>query len=212
MYFGLPAKHFLIYLLVMDKIINKVLREYIKDDVVLRRVGSVDPIYFKILEEDKKKSKIEIPIQARPILDGYLRKINPFYGTYQDKNKGTEGRIKFNIKYDTHYLERLFRLSDPEYQEGGKFYNSRIMNPKYLEGFDFIKNAADKFAQQIYLRNIDDGDIVEATAVSDGKLYSVIVKMNEFKDREPSYTLYLKTQIKGVPFFGKKHQKRIRLN
>ena len=82
----------------MEKIINKILREYSNDDIILRRVGFVDPLYFKIIEEDSKKHKIEIPIQAKPILDGYLRKINPFYGTYIDKRTNKEGKIKFNIK------------------------------------------------------------------------------------------------------------------
>ena len=195
----------------MEKIINKILREYSNDDIILRRVGFVDPLYFKIIEEDSKKHKIEIPIQAKPILDGYLRKINPFYGTYIDKRTNKEGKIKFNIKYGTHFLDRLFRLSDPDYQEGGKFYNPRIVDPKYLEGFDFIRKAADKFAQQIFLGNLKDGDVAEGTALSDGKLYSVIIKMNQYRDREPSYTLYLKSQIKGVPFYGKKNQKTIKL-
>lgn len=212
MRFKLSAKCFLVYLLNMESLIKSILKEYSKDDVVLKRVGFVDQLYFKILEEDNKKKKIQIPPQAKPILDRYLSKINPFYGTYQDKKNDKEGKIKFNIKYDTHYLERLFRLSDPEYQEGGKFFNNRIVNPQYYEGIDFVRNAADKFAQQIFLGNLGDGDIVEATAMSDGKLYSVIIKMNQFRDKEPTYTLYLKTQIKGTPFFGKKHQKKIRLN
>lgn len=212
MRFKLSAKCFSLYLLNMEHLIKKIIKEYSKDDVILRRVGSVDPLYFKIVEENKKKTKIPIPPQAKPILDRYISKINPFYGTYKDTKNNKEGQIKFNIKYDTHYLERLFRLSDPEYQEGGKFFNNRITNPQYYEGIDFVRKAADKFAQQIFLGNLGDGDIVEGTAMSDGKLYSVIIKMNEFKDKEPTYTLYLKTQIKGAPFFGKKHQKKIRLN
>ena len=184
----------------MELLIKKLLREFVEHKTTFRVVGN----FTDLIKED-----IETNI-SNEIISRRLRRINPFIGNFTDKRTGKDKSVEFIINPKPHYIKRTFRLSDPEYKEKGKRYDPNISNPSPLEGIDLIYNNRNKLAEQILIGRIKDGDVVEISS-ADGSNYHIIVKFDKQYGNSPRYVLTLVTQIKGVEFYGKKSQSKLRL-
>jgi hypothetical protein len=187
----------------MDKLIRKIIKEFVNSKVSFEVIGNIS----NLINEDINPIDLNI---AKSVTSARLKKINPFQGNFTNKRTGKSQSVNFKISPTIHYIERKFRLSDPEYKEGGRLYNPKIVDPDYLEGIDLIYNNRDKLAEQIMIGRIKDGDLVEITA-ADGSNYHMFVKFeNHYADMK-DFELILVTQIKGTEFLGKRYDAKIRL-
>ena len=184
----------------MEVLIKKLLREFVENKTTFRVIGK----FTDLIKED-----IETNI-SNEIISRRLRRINPFIGNFTDKRTEKDKSVEFIINPKPHYIKRTFRLSDPEYNETGKRYDPNISNPSPLEGIDLIYNNRDKLAEQILIGRIKDGDIIEISS-ADGSNYHMIVRFDIEYNKPPRYQLTLITQIKGVEFYGKKYNSKLRL-
>lgn len=187
----------------MENLIKRVLREFVESEVKFNVIGNIN----NLITEDINPINLNI---AKEVISRNLRRINPFQGNFIDKKTGKSKIVNFTISPTKHYIERLFRLSEPEYQVNGKSFDPKIVNPEYLEGIDLLYSNRDKLAEQILIGRIKDGDVVQITA-ADGSNYHMIVKFfSQHSDLE-NFNLILFTQIKGVEFFDKKYNNKLRL-
>jgi hypothetical protein len=193
----------------MKDLIRQILREYVEPKTIIRVVGNVGN---NINESSKSQIKPEIPKEIYSLINDRVKGINPFYGEFIDKKTGELNKVEFFIQPTKHYIDRLFRTSDPEHQPGGKKYNPKIVNPSPLEGIEMLINNKDRLAEEILTKRIKDRDEVEVIAIDGSKLNLIVVfdYINKIKNI-PKYTLHLKNQIKGDRFFQKKNQKNLKL-
>ena len=187
----------------MDKLIRKIIKEFVNSKVSFEVIGNVG----NLINEDINPVDLNI---ANEVISRKLKRINPFTGSFIDKKTGKNKVVNFIISPTKHYIERLFRLSEPEYQLNGKSFDPKIVNPEYLEGIDLLYNNRDKLAEQILIGRIKDGDVVQITA-ADGSNYHMIVKFYSQHSDLENFKLILFTQIKGVEFFDKKYVNKLRL-
>jgi len=187
----------------MEKLIKMLLKEFVESKTTIRVIGSVNDLI------NEQINPVEFNI-SKEIISRRLKRISPFVGNFTDKRTGQDKSVEFTINPKPHFLNRLHRLSDPEYKETGKHYDPKISNPSPLEGIDLIYNNRNKLAEQILIGRIKDGDIVEVSS-ADGSNYHMIVKFDKQYGKAPRYELTLVTQIKGVEFYGKKSQSKLRL-
>jgi hypothetical protein len=187
----------------MEKLIRKLLKEFVDSKTTIRVIGSVNDLISEHIDP------VELNI-SREIVNRRLKRISPFIGNFRDKRTGQDKTVEFLINPKNHFVNRLHRLSDPEYKEKGKHYDPKITNPSPLEGIDLIYNNRNKLAEQILIGRIKDGDVVEISS-ADGSNYHIIVKFDKQYGNSPRYVLTLVTQIKGVEFYGKKSQSKLRL-
>ena len=188
----------------MEYLIKRVLKEFVESKITFKVIGNVKDII------NEQINPVEFNI-SKEIISRKLRRINPFVGNFKDKKTGKDKVVEFTINPKAHFLNRLFRLSDPEYKESGKHYDPKLSNPSPLEGIDLIYNNRNKLAEQISIGRIKDGDVIEVTS-SDGSNYHMIVKFDKQYGGSPRYELTLVTQIKGADFYGKKYQSKLRLH
>ena len=187
----------------MEYLIKRVLKEFVESKITFKVIGTYDGI----LNEEISSQDLNL---GREIITRRLNRINPFVGNFTDKRTGKERNVEFKIIPSKHFIKRLFRTSEPEYSVGGNHYDPKISNPDPLEGIELIYNNRDKLAEQILIGRIKDKDVVEITS-ADGSNYHMIVNFDENFSDSSKYTLYLVTQIKGVDFYDKKYQKKLRL-
>jgi len=187
----------------MEVLIRQILREFVDNKIEIKVVGNVSDLL------NEQINPVDFNI-AKEIISRRLRRISPFVGNFTDKRTGQDKSVEFVINPKPHYLNRTFRLSDPEYKEKGKHYDPKLLNPSPLEGIDLIYNNRDKIAEQILIGRIKDNDIVEVSS-ADGSNYHMIVKFDKQYGKNPRYELTLVTQIKGAPFYGKKSQSKLKL-
>lgn len=184
----------------MRDLIKKILKEY-KDETTanFRVIGNIKDL----ISESIPKEEFD---KLNSISRRYLRNVNPFTGVFNDKRTDEDIEVTFNIILTKHYIDRLKRLSDPEYQEGSKKFNPNIMDPDLFEGIDLLVSNADELAKLVVTKRIQDNDIVEFST-RDGSNYHMIVKFDQRSLTDLSFHLILKTQIKGVNFYNKQGQK-----
>jgi hypothetical protein len=187
----------------MEVLIRQILREFVDNKVEIKVIGNVSDLL------NEQINPVDFNI-TKEIISRRLRRINPFVGNFKDKRTGDDKIVGFVINPKPHYLNRTFRLSDPEYKETGKHYDPKLSNPGPLEGIDLIYNNRDKIAEQILIGRIKDNDIVEVSS-ADGSNYHMIVKFDKQYGKNPRYELTLVTQIKGAQFYGKKSQSKLKL-
>ena len=187
----------------MEYFIKRILKEFVDSKTTIRVIGSVNDIINEQIDP------IELNI-SKEIIDRRLKRINPFIGNFTDKRTGQNKTVEFFINPKTHFINRLFRLSEPEYKENGNHYDPKLSNPSPLDGIDLIYNNKNKLAEQILIGRIKDGDIVEITS-ADGSNYHMIVSFDKQYGKIPRYSLSLVTQIKGAECYGKKYQHKLRL-
>lgn len=184
----------------MRDLIKKILKEYKKDNnIEFRVIGNTK----NLLSESISQEEFD---KLNSISRRYLRNVNPFTGVFNDKRTDEDIEVTFNIILTKHYIDRLKRLSDPEYQEGSKKFNPNIMDPDLFEGIDLLVSNADELAKLVVTKRIQDNDVVEFST-RDGSNYHMIVKFDQRSLTDLSFHLILKTQIKGVNFYNKQGQK-----
>jgi hypothetical protein len=213
----------------MKELIRQILKEYTEPKVTFKVIGNIyntineaakysnfrpgEQIFKPSFEKPTSHFKPEIPREIFNLINDEIKQTNPFFGHFIDKHTGEKKRAEFHIIPTKHYIDRLYRLNDPNYQIGGKNYNPKLSNPSPLEGIDMIVNNRDRLSQEILTKRIKDGDEVEVSSI-DGSKLNLIVKFdhkNTFKN-VPVYLLHLKTQIKGDGFYDKKNQKQIKVH
>jgi|688.fasta_scaffold882393_2 hypothetical protein len=212
----------------MKDLIKQILREYTEPTVTFKVVGNVgnnineaakfgnfstgEKIYKPSYEKSKSEFKPEVPKEVYDLINTEIKQVNPFFGHFVDKYTGEKKRIEFNLATTKHYIDRLYRLSDPEFQPGGKKFNPKLVTPTPLEGIDMIVNNRDKLTQEIVTKRIKDRDEVEISSI-DGSRLNVIVIFDYKKTTKnvPVYTIHLKNQIKGDKFYDKRWQKQLKV-
>lgn len=187
----------------MEHLIKRLLREFAEEELTFKVIGNISNIISEQI------NPIDLNI-SKEIVNRRLKRISPFVGNFTDKRTGQDKTVEFLVNPKNHFVNRLHRLSDPEYKEKGKHYNPKITNPSPLEGIDLIYNNRNKLAEQILIGRIKDGDVVEISS-ADGSNYHMIVEFDKQYGNSPRYVLTLVTQIKGVDFYGKKSQSKLRL-
>jgi hypothetical protein len=187
----------------MEHLIKRLLREFAEEELTFKVIGNISNIISEQIDP------IELNI-SKEIINRRLQRISPFVGEFKDKRTGQDKTVEFIINPKNHFVNRLHRLSDPEYKEKGKHYDPKLSNPSPLEGIDLIYNNRNKLAEQILIGRIKDGDVVEISS-ADGSNYHMIVSFDKQYGKTPRYVLTLVTQIKGAEFYGKKYQHKLRL-
>jgi len=187
----------------MEKLIKKLLKEFVESKITIRVIGSVNDLI------NEQINPVELNI-SKEIIYRRLKRISPFIGNFKDKRTGEDKTVEFTINPKVHYVDRLYRLSDPAYKVGGKQYNPKIVNPSTLEGIDLIYNNRNKLAEQILIGRIKDGDVVEVTT-ADGSNYHMIISFDKQYGKNQRYELTFISQIKGAEFYGKKYNLKLKL-
>ena len=187
----------------MEKLIRKIIKEFVNSKVSFEVIGNVG----NLVNEDINPIDLNI---ANEVISRKLKRINPFTGSFIDKRTGKNRVVNFIISASSHFIERKFRLSEPEYQEGGKLYNPKIVEPDYLEGINLIYDNRDKIAEQILTGRIKDGDLVKITS-ADGSNYHMIVKFNSHYSDMENFEIILITQIKGVDLLSRRFNNKLNL-
>lgn len=193
----------------MRDLIKKVIKEYVEPKVIFRVVGNVG----KYINESNSKFNPQIPREIYSLINDKVKEVNPFYGFFTDKKTGEEKKVEFKINVTKHYIDRIFRLSDPEHQLGGKKYNPKIVNPNPLEGVDLLIINKDRLAEEILTKRIKDGDEVEVIDVDGSKFSMIVIFDDDSRNKNIlKYTLHLKNQMKGDTFYKRRNQKTLKLH
>jgi len=191
----------------MRDLIRKILLEYTYtpeiEIIVLDSILSESEL--KLITESE--ATVNVPTNIKSEVENYLNVINKtnqgFYAKAINSNTNTEVKKKFFIEPTKHYLQRLFRTKEPDYKPGGDNYNPNIVDPETFEGIDLVYDAKDKLLRYHFSNqpksHILGKNILIRTYVNK-KPMSVILKVIENVFLKKSYTLVLKTQIKGIDF------------
>lgn len=195
----------------MKDLIRQILREYTKPKVTIRVVGWYNGNVKDTLINENYNWKVnpEECEQSWNFLINYLRTVNPIKESFiklNKKNPTGKGELiegLMRIVLTRHYVERLFRLDDPNYTPGANGNKKNLIkNPNLTEGIDLIKNNSDEIFKKIMLtsENLRNKLILEIKSINDGVLYNVVVDVEDKSVSENIFNLKLITQIKGVNF------------
>jgi len=190
----------------MKELIKQILREYTGPKVLVKVVGTYNGnINEYLLKEQVNNNQV---IQSKNRINNILSQINPFKSCYVDTRTNNERCGLLKIELTNHWVERLFRLDDVNYAEGGRYHSNRIQNPELLEGIDLILNNKKKIIKTILSlpSNRRNNLVLEIKNQDSKNVYNMIVSVEEGKPKEP-IKLVLITQIKGVNFLNYHNKK-----
>ena len=155
----------------MKNLIRKILKEFIKNDLVVLEEVFFPNGFIKLITEGiahynvpsniktKLKNKLKTYFNWPPhtkkhydkeswcSVDIKLRKL-------KDEDSEESSGVSFGcnrvieIKLSTHWMQRLFRTLEKDYTTGGKNYNPKIKDPGLYEGIDLFfeeKNKINSF-------------------------------------------------------------------
>jgi hypothetical protein len=192
----------------MKELIRQILREYTEPKVRIRIVGWYNGNTQDTLINENYKWKVNPNgcQQSWNFLINYLRSVNPIKESFIHNSKKTglkkvEGSMR--IILTRHYVERLYRLDDPEYIPGtNQNEKNLIKNPELTEGIDLIIKNSNQIFTKIMLTpdNLKHKLILEIKSNNSGVLYNVIVNVDDESVSNNEFKLTLITQIKGVNF------------
>jgi hypothetical protein len=198
----------------MKDLIRQKLKEYIESRITITEISPDSPIIKNILIEqninfyDENNNIVNIG-EVRNELTSYFKshynhpssKPDGFCGEY--KNNSDSCNKKFIIDSNgitIHFVERIYRLSHPDYQIGGINYNPLILNPGKYEGIDFffnnIKNLIEKINKTNEIGWVNSGDKKFYMFTKKDIDFSIIIQILKVK---PKYEVKFISQIKGVP-------------
>ena len=196
----------------MKNLIKNILNEYFNEkNIILREINLPDRIFNLLITEGT--ATVKIPEGLESSLKKYISKKFNWPPTVDSKwcsdikekiNK--DGRLVkscnkiFEIELTNHWLKRLFRKNEPEYQKGGKFQNKKFENPKKTEGIDLFFNSSKKindFIDNSHNWQVNDSKLILLTDLSNK--YQVIIELK--KEKRSNYIARFITQIKGEKFF-----------
>jgi hypothetical protein len=212
----------------MKELIRQILREYVEPKVTIYKISEDSPILKNILTENKNNKNIFYDIEGNVVNIQSVKRelVNYFHSHYNSpSNNPTYFCGKFNDKKDKclfkfrlnnehsikdHFVERLYRLSHPDYQVDGVNYNEFLINPSKFEGinlfFDNINNIIEKiktlntpiksrpgwekmFNKSFYMINLDN-------------LFSIIFELNKDYSVDKMYNVIFITQLKGDEMYN----------
>jgi hypothetical protein len=200
----------------MKDLIRQILREYTEPKVSIREISSNSPLLKKMLLEqdnniifyDENNNIVNIGNVKTELIKYFKSKYNHpksspdgFCGEFN--NKGS-CKKKFTLNeldgITPHFVERIYRLSHPDYQIGGIHYNPNIMNPGKFEGLDFFFDNIDSLMLKIDTTNTD----YDWAQRSNKKFYMFTNKDIDFSiiiqiyKNKPVYEVKFISQLKGV--------------
>jgi len=198
----------------MKDLIRQKLKEYIESRITITEISPDSPIIKNILIEqninfyDENNNIVNIG-EVRNELTSYFKshynhpssKPDGFCGEYKNNNDSCNKKfIIDNNGITIHFVERIYRLSHPDYQIGGINYNPLILNPGKYEGIDFffnnIKNLIEKINKTNEIGWVNSGDKKFYMFTKKDIDFSIIIQIQKVK---PKYDVKFISQIKGVP-------------
>jgi hypothetical protein len=111
----------------------------------------------------------------------------------------------FSIQVTDHWIQRLFRVNEPDYKSG-KYKDIKIKNPSKTEGIDLLFNSKNKIND--FIDNSVSWSQPEKKYIllRQGD-YSTILLIS--KESKGTYNIMLITQIKGAKFHDTPELKKI---
>jgi hypothetical protein len=173
----------------MRDLIRKILLEYLNPELLL-----------------EGKATVVVPQKINIEIDNYLDKLNGFgrglHGFFYDRNLKVKRR-NFIVEDTIHFRQRLFRLSEPEYQPNGDLYDPRIVNPSTLEGLKLLKNNINYISEMLRDGIIKPNNTYINFYTRESEPYSMMVFFSKSISSPKIINIRLITQIKGVKFSNK---------
>jgi len=212
----------------MKNLIRKVLREYTEPKVTIYQISEDSPILKNILNEqgsskngfyDDEGKKININSVKRELVQYFklhynLPSNNPSYFCGKFNIKSDKCLIKFRLENENsirdHFVERIYRLSQPDYQIDGKMYNKSLVDPSKFEGIDLFFDNTDNIISKIEEANtpIKGRAPWEKTRnksfymIKLDNLFSIIFELNKDSRENNMYNVIFVTQLKGDEMFN----------
>jgi hypothetical protein len=212
----------------MKNLIRKVLREYTEPKVTIYQISEDSPILKNILNEqgsskngfyDDEGNKININSVKRELAQYFklhynLPSNNPSYFCGKFNIKSDKCLIKFRLENEhsirDHFVERIYRLSQPDYQIDGKMYNKSLVDPSKFEGINLFFDNIDNIISKIEEANtpIKGRAPWEKTRnksfymIKLDNLFSIIFELNKDSRENNMYNVIFVTQLKGDEMFN----------
>ena len=207
----------------MRNTIIRILREYTELNEITLTEIFIDQ-YDIILSEGS--AFVRVPSNIKSKLDVKLKSYYNWPPTINNmwcsniKEKFKEGipikscSKKFNINLTTHWIQRLFRTSENNYQKINPktgnpniTYNEKIVDPDIFEGIELFFNSKNKIND--FIDGSKTWDVFESKfVVLKSGTYQTIIELK--KEGSGSYVANFITQIKGAPFFDTPQLKKSR--
>jgi hypothetical protein len=174
----------------MKELIRRILLEYLEPELLL-----------------EGKATVQVPSKINSEIDTYINKINNngkgFTGYYYDKNYNIRRKF-FNLEDTKHFRQRLFRLSEPEYQPEGDLYDPRIVNPDTLEGYNLLVENMNYISELINNGIIKPQERPSVKFYTRGpEPYSMIIIFTQNRIGSNKIDMKMITQMKGVVLSSK---------
>jgi hypothetical protein len=174
----------------MKELIKRILLEYLEPELLL-----------------EGKATAQVPSKINSEIDTYVNKINNygkgFPGYFYDKTYNIRRKF-FNLEDTKHFRQRLFRLSEPEYQPTGDLYDPRIVNPDTLEGYNLLVENMNYISELINNGIIKPQDRPAVKFYTRGpEPYSMIIIFTQNRIGSNKIDMKMITQMKGVVLSSK---------
>lgn len=195
----------------MKDLIRRVLKEYVNKDIITLEEINLPDGFLNILIFEGK-ANVKIPSNLEKELMSYISKKYNWPPTVEERwcsdikekeNNKTKTITKscnkvFNFNLTYHWLQRLFRSEEKDYQKDGKYYNKKIVNPEKTEGIDLFFNSKEKIND--FIDNSKEWSVnARKTILLSKDKYQTIISIK--KEKKGEYTAEFLTQIKGERFF-----------
>jgi hypothetical protein len=168
----------------MKDLIRKVLLEYLEPGLILEGRATVD-----------------VPPKINSEIENYINKLNNNgrgFSGYFLNNTDKIVRKSFYLEDTKHFRQRLFRLSEPEYQYGGDLYDPKIVNPDTLEGYELLQENINYISELINNGIIDPNRTTVKFYTKGSSPYSMIVIFSRNRFGSKKIDIKMITQMKGV--------------
>lgn len=211
----------------MRDLIRQILREYTESKVTIYQISEDSPILKNILNEqgggknvfyDNEGNKININSVKKELVLYFRAHYNlpsnkPNYFCAKFNYKGDKCLIKFRLENEhsirDHFVERIYRLSHPDYKIGGKMYNKSLFDPSKFEGIDLFFDNTDNIISKIEEANtpIKGRTPWEKTRnksfymIKSENSFSIIFELNKDSIESNMYNVIFVTQLKGNEMF-----------
>lgn len=217
----------------MKSLIRRILKEYVNNDLVTLEEVFFPKGYLKMLTEGE--AKYSVPSSVRTKLNNRLKSYFnwPPYLKIGEKNSwcGVDIKVRklkdedteessglsfgcsrvFEFELSKHWMQRLFRTKETDYNEGGNNFNKKIKDPELYEGIDLFFNEKNKimtFVSNALNRNWgmnEEKYIILSKGSGDDIYYELIALVRRTKQ---IIKVEFITQIKGVKFFDTQKAKK----
>jgi len=188
----------------MRNLIKKILiEEFFTQKTIVEKISFYELKKYLILTEGIATVKIDVD-KENDVLDyieSHYNQINPNNGDeyYYDTNS----KMGFTIEPSDHWLQRLDRKKEPEYEN-----NPNIVDPTTTEGIDLLFSSMSKITNYIQNFNWSERVICLKLITFNNDLeYTNLIKIQKNFSGKRLYDIIMVTQLKGEKFNEKKYQK-----